>query len=44
MSEYDLFLIRLRWLAARTAKIVKYRFAKVGRLTGRDPKEVAKII
>ena len=32
------------WLAEHAPKSVKYRFTKFGRLTGREPNEVAKIV
>ena len=34
----------VHWLAERTPKTLIYKFTKVGRLTGRDTKEVAKIL
>ena len=39
---YIWFLVH--WLAEYAPKSVKYRFPKFGRLTGRDPREAAKII
>ena len=34
----------VHWLAEHAPKFDQYRFIKFGRLTGRDPKEVAKLI
>ena len=42
-ANMTFFWFCLHWFAEHTPKSVKYTFTKVGRLTGWDPKEVAKI-